>query len=47
MIIVDQKEKLETELWLKPDGITFDNETIKRRRKVKLDTNINAWIIRL
>lgn len=45
MIIVDQKEKVETELWLKPDGITFKNETLKRRRKAKLDTNITAWII--
>jgi len=45
MIILDQKEKVETELWLKPDGIVFDNETLKRRRKAKLKTNINAWII--
>jgi len=45
MIIVDQKEKVETELWLKPDGITFNNETLQRRRKVKLNKNIAAWII--
>jgi len=44
MIIVDQKEQVETELWLKPDGIIFDNETLKRRKKAKLDT-IEAWII--
>lgn len=45
MIILDHKEKVETELWLKPTGITFDQETLKRRRKVTLDTNISAWII--
>jgi len=44
MIIVDHKEQVETELWLKPDGVTFDNETLKRRRKVKLDF-VNTWII--
>jgi predicted nucleotidyltransferase len=45
MVIVDRKEKVEAELWLKPDGITFDNETLKRRKKAKLNENINAWII--
>jgi hypothetical protein len=45
MVIVDRKEKVEAELWLKPDGITFDNETLKRRRKAKLSSNTNAWII--
>ncbi len=33
------------ELWLKPDGIVFDNETLRRRRKVKLDENIKTWIV--
>jgi len=45
ILILDQKEKIEIELWLKPDGITLDDETLRRRRKVKLDTNIPAWII--
>jgi predicted nucleotidyltransferase len=45
MVIVDRKEKVEAELWLKPDGITFNNETLKRRKKAKLSENINAWII--
>jgi len=44
MTVIDQKEQVETELWIKPDGITFDNETLKRRRKVKLNS-INTWII--
>jgi predicted nucleotidyltransferase len=45
MVIVDRKEKVEAELWLKPDGITFNNETLKRRKKAKISKNINAWII--
>jgi len=45
MVIVDREEKMEAELWLKPDGITFDNKTLKRRRKAKLSDNISAWII--
>ena len=45
MVIVDHEEKVEAELWLKPDGITFDNETLRRRRTAKLNENITAWII--
>jgi hypothetical protein len=45
IIVLDRKEKVETELWWKPDGIVFDRETLRRRRKVKLAANIEAWII--
>ncbi|MFQ6064764.1 MAG: nucleotidyltransferase [Candidatus Bathyarchaeia archaeon] len=45
IVILDRKEKVEIELWLKPDGIVFDDETLARRRKIKLDTNIKAWIV--
>jgi len=45
IVILDRKEKIEIELWLKPDGIVFDDETLRRRRKVKLNTNISAWIV--
>jgi predicted nucleotidyltransferase len=45
IVIVDQQEKLEIELWLRPDGIVFDGETLRRRRKVRLDANIEAWIV--
>ena len=45
ILVLDRKEKIEIELWLKPDGITLDDETLRRRRKVKLDANILAWII--
>jgi hypothetical protein len=45
IVILDQKEKIEIELWLRPDGIVFDKETLRRRQKVKLDSNIWAWIV--
>ncbi|MBS7633128.1 nucleotidyltransferase [Candidatus Bathyarchaeota archaeon] len=45
IVILDQKEKIEIELWLRPDGIVFDEETLERRQKVKLDSNIWAWIV--
>jgi hypothetical protein len=45
IIILDRKEKIEMEVWLKPDGIVFDNETLERRKKVKMDANIRAWVV--
>jgi predicted nucleotidyltransferase len=45
IVILDQKEKVEMELWFKPDGIVFDAETLRRRRRVGLDKNIQAWIV--
>jgi hypothetical protein len=45
IVVLDRKEKVEIELWLRPDGIIFDEETLRRRRKVKLDENLEAWII--
>ena len=45
IVILDRKEKIEMELWLKPDGVIFDDETLRRRQKVKIDANFWAWII--
>jgi predicted nucleotidyltransferase len=45
IVVLDRKEKIEIELWLKPYGIVFDDETLRRRRKVKLGSNTCAWII--
>lgn len=45
IVILDQKEKVEIELWLRPDGIVFDEETLKRRRKVTLNSGIETWIV--
>lgn len=45
IIAVDRKEGLEFELWTKPDGIEFDEETLKRRRKADLSQDVSAWIV--
>lgn len=45
ILVVDRKEKVEIELWLKPDGIVFDDETLRRRQKVRLDANTLAWVV--
>ena len=37
MVVLDRDEKIEIELWLKPDGIVYDEETLRRRRRVKLE----------
>ncbi len=45
VVILDKKEKVEIELWLKPDGIVFVPETLQRRSRVTLDKKISAWIV--
>lgn len=45
IVALDRKEKLEIELWLKPDGITFDDELLLRRRRMELDEGFEAWVI--
>ena len=45
IVVLDKTEKLEIELWLRPDGIDFDDELLKRRRKMELVTGFEAWII--
>ena len=45
IVVLDRKEKLEIELWLRPDGIDFDDELLKRRRKMELVTGFEAWVI--
>jgi hypothetical protein len=45
IMILDLKEKVEMELWLRPDGIVFDAETLKRRRRAKLDAKTDGWIV--
>lgn len=45
VVILDLKEKVEIELWLKPDGIVFNEDTLKRRRKAKLNLDVEAWIV--
>jgi predicted nucleotidyltransferase len=45
LVVLDRKENIEIELWLKPDGIVFDDETLRRRQKAKLDASFWAWIV--
>jgi predicted nucleotidyltransferase len=45
IVVLDQKENIEMEIWLKPDGVVFDYETLRRRQKAEIDANFWAWII--
>ena len=45
IVVLDRREKIEAELWLRPDGIVFDDETLRRRRKATLDPSTSAWIV--
>jgi hypothetical protein len=45
IVVLDRKEKVEMELWLKPDGVVFDAELLRRRRKARLDAKVEAWVI--
>jgi len=45
LIVVDRQEKIEFEVWTKPDGVVFDEETLRRRRKAQLSEGISAWIV--
>jgi hypothetical protein len=45
IVILDRKENIEMELWLKPDGVVLDAETLRRRQKAEIDENFWAWII--
>jgi hypothetical protein len=43
-IFVDEGAGLEIELWLRPDGVDWDKETLKRRRRVE-SGGVSFWII--
>lgn len=43
-IFLDNETGLEIEFWIKLDGIDWDEETLKRRQKHKLD-DFEAWVI--
>jgi hypothetical protein len=45
IVVVDRQEKIEFELWTKPDGIVFDEQTLRRRRKAQLSEGFSAWVI--
>jgi predicted nucleotidyltransferase len=43
-IFVDENAGLEIELWLRPDGVNWNGETLSRRRRVE-SGGINFWVI--
>lgn len=45
IVVLDRKERIELELWLKPDGVVFDDETLRRRQKAEIDANFWVWLI--
>ncbi len=45
VVVLDTKERVEIELWLRPDGVILNNETLRRRRKVKLEEGFEAWVV--
>lgn len=40
----DGKTGLEVELWLRPDGIEWDRETLRRRRRAKVGST-EVWLV--
>jgi hypothetical protein len=45
IVAIDRKEEIEFELWTKPDGIVFDEQTLRRRKKAQLSEGISAWVV--
>lgn len=45
LVVVDRKEGIEMEIWFKPDGVVFDKETLRRRRRASLSAGFDAWLI--
>ena len=38
-VLTDQKTGLEIEIWLRPDGIVWDKETLERRNEIKIGSS--------
>ena len=45
IVVLDKKEGVELEVRMRPDGVVFDDGTLRRRRKVRLDEEVEAWAI--
>lgn len=43
--VLDRENLVDVEIWLKPDGVKFDSELLARRRRIKLEENLDMWII--
>jgi hypothetical protein len=44
-MVLDLKEGIEIELWMKPDGVVFNEEALRRRRRAVLGGSLSAWVI--
>lgn len=38
-VLTDQKTGMEIELWLRPDGIVWDQETLSRRKQIRIGSS--------
>lgn len=43
--VFDLENAVDVEIWQKPDGITFDEELFRRRKRVEVAKNLSVWII--
>jgi hypothetical protein len=43
-VFLDRETGLEFEFWTRPDGVEWDEETLRRRRRYRLD-GFDAWVI--
>ncbi len=43
-VFKDAKTGIEVEFWLRPDGIKWDGETLRRRRKTKIGS-VGVWLV--
>jgi predicted nucleotidyltransferase len=44
-VVVDRENGIEIEVWLRPDGIVFDGDALFWRNSVKLDDDLDAWVV--
>lgn len=43
-VFKEEKTGLEVEFWLRPDGIKWDRETLRRRRRTKVGS-VEVWLV--
>jgi len=45
IVVLDKKERMEMELWLRPDGIVLGDQVLRRRSRVKMGDGVEAWVV--
>jgi hypothetical protein len=43
-VLIDEATRMEVELWTRPDGVEWDEQTLRKRRRVR-GNGISFWII--